>query len=145
MKIAVAYNDGQIGEHFGHAETFAIYEYPEDEYGIDIINCTKMLVDASNLHGHQAMADLMKENAIDAVLTGNMGAEAKQLLLSYGIIPIVGFMGDADTAADMLVTGQLPIIEGGSCGGGCGGCGGSCHHDDEGNCDCGCDGGCHGN
>lgn len=29
MKVAVAYNNGQIGEHFGHAECFAIYDYQD--------------------------------------------------------------------------------------------------------------------
>lgn len=139
MIIAVAYDDGQIGEHFGHAKCFALYNYEN----ADVNEVTKTLLDCSELHGHQQMADLMRENGVDAVLSGSMGAEAKALLLSYGIVPVTGYQGDADTAADLLVTGQLPIVDGGSCGGGCGGCGGGCHHDDEGNCACGCDGGCH--
>ena len=139
MKIAVAYDQGDIGQHFGHAECFAIYDYT----GADIDECTKTLIDASALHGHQQMADLMRDNGIDAVITGQIGTEAKGLLLSYGIVPVAGYQGDADTAADMLVTGQLPIIEGGgSCGGGCGGCGGGgCGGDEGGGCECGC--GCH--
>ena len=139
MKVAVAYKDGEIFEHFGHAEMFAVYEYQ----GMDIDNCKKTLLDCSDRHGHAAMADLMKENGIDAVLVGNMGAEARTMLLSYGIVPIAGYCGDADTAADLLVEGRLPIIEGGgSCSGGCGGCSG-CHHDEDGgDGECGCGGGC---
>ena len=139
MIIAVAYDDGQIGEHFGHATMFAFYDY----FGADVNDCAKTLEDCSDKHGHQQMADLMREKGVDAVIVGNMGGEAKSLLLSYGIVPVVGYCGDADTAADLLITGQLPIIEADTCGGGCGGCGGSCHHDENGNCDCGCDGGCH--
>lgn len=138
MIIAVAYDNGMIGEHFGHAKQFALYDY----CGATVDECTKKLVDVSNLHGHKEMADFMSENAVDAVMSQSMGGEAKSLLLSYGIVPVVGYQGDADIAADMLVTGQLPIVDGGTCSGGCGGCGGGCHHDDEGNCDCGCDG-CH--
>lgn len=137
MKIAVAYKDGEICEHFGHCETFAIYEYGET-----VADCTKTLLDSSALHGHKAMADLMRDNGVEAVLCGSMGAEAKSLLLSYAIVPVAGYCGDADTAADMLVTGQLPVSDGGACSGGCGGCGGGCHHDEDGGCDCGC-GGCH--
>lgn len=140
MIVAVAYEDGNIGQHFGHAEFFALYNYTGD----DTSSVTKTLLDVRELHGHQQMADAMKENGVDAVMTQQMGAEARALLLSYGIVPVAGYQGDADTAADLLVTGQLPIVDGaGACGGGCGGCGGSCHHDEEGNCDCGCDGGCH--
>lgn len=141
MKVAVAYKDGEIFEHFGHAEMFAIYSY-EGETTADV---KKTLIEVGDRHGHKAMADLMLENDVAAVIAGNMGGEAKALLLSYGIIPVTGFCGDADTASDLLVTGQLPIGgEGGGCGGcggDCGGCGG-CGDEGEGGCSCGC--GCHG-
>ena len=132
MRIAVAYDQGEIYGHFGHCDTFAVYEY--GEY---VSDCTKTLVDASDRHGHAAMAELMQSLGVDAVLCGNMGGEGKALLLSMGIVPVVGYSGDADTAADLLVTGQLPVSPGGGCGGGCGGCSG---HDSEGGCSCGCGG-----
>lgn len=137
MKVAVAYENGEIYGHFGHCPQFALYEYGEYVY-----ECTKTLLDTSALQGHQAMADLMKDKEVDAVLCGNMGGEAKALLLSYGIVPIVGYTGDADTAADLLVTGQLPLnpsegAGGCSCGGSCGGDCGS-----EGGCSCGGSCGC---
>ena len=130
MKIAVAYENGEIYGHFGHCPMFAVYEY--GEY---VNECEKKLVDTSALSGHQAMADKMRELDVDAVICGNMGGEGKALLLSYGIVPIVGYSGDADTASDLLVTGRLPMNpseatgEGCSCGGSCGdgcSCGGSC-------------------
>jgi len=134
MVIAVAYDNGEIYGHFGHCEMFALYEYGET-----VADCTKRLLPTEGRSGHQAMADLMREHQVAAVICGNMGSEAKSLLLSYGIVPVVGYSGHADTAADLLVTGQLPIVPGAESGGGCGcGCGGSCG--DEG---CGCgDEGC---
>lgn len=141
MIIAVSYDGGEIGAHFGHAECFAIYNYEN----ADVNECSKVLIDATALHGHQQMADLMKENNVDAVICQKMGGEAKSILLSYGIIPVTGYQGDADTAADMLITGTLPVAEGGdcSCSGGCGGCCGG--HDEGESCGggCGCGGGCH--
>ena len=132
MRIAVAYKDGEIGEHFGHAEIFAIYDYPN----ADVNRCTKKLVETGDRHGHQAMADLMKDEGVDAVISGNMGGEAKAALLSMGIVPIAGFAGSADDAADLLILGQLPLMgESGGCSGGCAGCSGC--HGNEG-CDCGC-------
>ena len=137
MRIAVAYENGEIYGHFGHCPMFAVYEY--GEY---VNECEKKLVDTSALSGHQAMADKMRELEVDAVICGNMGGEGKALLLSYGIVPIVGYSGDADTASDLLVTGRLPVNpseatgEGCSCGGSCGdgcSCGGSC----GGGCSCG--------
>ena len=143
MKVAVAYNNGEIHGHFGHCDMFAVYEY--GEY---VTDCKKTLVETGERSGHQAMADLMKEQGVEAVISGNMGPEAKAALLSYGIIPVVGYSGDADTAADLLVTGQLPVSPAGECGGGgcscgCGADHGSCcgagDNTDDG---CGCGGGC---
>ena len=134
MKVAVAYENGEIYGHFGHCPQFALYEY--GEY---VSDCVKTLIDTSALSGHQAMADKMRELDVDAVLCGNMGGEGKALLLSYGIVPIVGYTGDADTAADLLVTGRLPLDPSEAAGGGCS-CGGSCGD----GCSCGgsCGGSC---
>lgn len=143
MKVAVAFDNGEIYGHFGHCETFAVYEYGEYVH-----ECSKTLIETGDRRGHEAMAELMREQGVDAVICGNMGGEAKALLLSYGIVPVAGYSGDADTAADLLVTGQLPVTPGGggcSCGGNCscgsdGGEGCSCGSDgSEG---CGCGGGC---
>ena len=143
MKVAVAYENGEIYGHFGHCETFAIYEYGEYVH-----ECTKTLIETGDRHGHEAMADLMREQGVAAVICGNMGGEAKALLLSYGIVPVAGYSGDADTAADLLVTGQLPVTPGGgacSCSGGCP-CGSEegegCSCGSDGSEGCGCGGGC---
>lgn len=138
MRVAVAYQDGEIYGHFGHCPLFAVYDY--GEY---VSDCTKTLVDTSMLSGHHAMAAKMRELGVDAVIAGNMGGQGKAELLSLGIVPIVGFSGDADTASDLLVTGQLPL-DGSEAGCGCGGgscsCGGSC--DPEAGCNCGAGCGC---
>lgn len=140
MIIAVAYNAGEIGEHFGHAEMFALYDYEDANFE----NCTKRLIDCSDRHGHAAMAELMRDNKVDAVIVGRMGDEARSMLLSFGIVPVVGYCGSADIAADLLMTGQLPLdgTEVEPCGGGgCGGCGGGCcggDDDEGGSCGCGC-------
>ena len=140
MKIAVSYKEGEIYEHFGHAECFAIYDFDLK----DMSRTTKRLIDVTDRHGHKAMADLMKAEDVAAVLSGSMGGEAKAMLLSYGIVPVVGYCGDADTAAELLVLGRLPIDpNAATCGGGCGGCsgcGGSCGEGENGA--CGCGGGC---
>ena len=165
MKVAVAYENGEIYGHFGHCPMFAVYEYGEYVH-----ECEKKLVDTSALSGHQAMADKMRlvestkiglrtcekimqamadkmrELEVDAVICGNMGGEGKALLLSYGIVPIVGYSGDADTASDLLVTGRLPVNPSESSGGGCscsGSCGDGCScgsscGGEEGGCSCGC-------
>ncbi|MBQ7895157.1 MAG: NifB/NifX family molybdenum-iron cluster-binding protein [Oscillospiraceae bacterium] len=138
MKIAVAYEDGQIYEHFGHSKAFAIYEYE----GMDIESCKKTVIDCSDKHGHTDMANLMRDNDVNAVISGTMGSEARALLLEYAIVPVTGYCGDADDAAALLLLGQLPIMDDmGICSGGCGGCGGGCGGCGGcgGGCGCGCD------
>lgn len=139
MRIAVAYDNGDIGLHFGHAETFAVYDYEDG----DVSRCTKTLVPTDGRHGHQAMAELMQSEKVDAVISGNMGGEAKAALLSLGIVPIAGFEGPADLAADLLVLGRLPIgggenFSGGGCAGGCSGCSGCGPEGCGPDCNCGC-------
>lgn len=139
MVIAVAWDKGNIGEHFGHATMFAIYNYAENIAE----QCEKRLIDSSDRHGHADMAKLMNDNHVDAVIVGRMGPEAKNMLLSYGIVPVAGYEGSADMAADLLINGRLPVMEdlggcSGGCSGGCGGCSG-CHGGGEaGGCSCGC-------
>ena len=138
MRIAVAYDNGLIGAHFGHAETFAIYDFED----ADVARCTKRLVPVGERHGHQDMADLMRDEKVDAVISGNMGGEAKAALLSLGIVPIAGFEGPADLAADLLVLGKLPLTGGenfsGGCGGSCSGCSGCGPEGCGPDCNCGC-------
>ena len=134
MTVAVAYHNGEIGQHFGHADMFAIYEYE----GADVMRCTKRLVETGERHGHEQMAQLMRELHVDAVISGSMGGEAKAALLSLGIVPIAGFEGDADKAADLLILGELPILQGGGAcaGGSCGDCGGCSGCGSAGACGC---------
>ena len=135
MRIAVAYDNGEIGLHFGHAEMFAVYDYEDG----DVSRCTKTLVETGERHGHQAKAELMQSQNVDAVISGSMGGEAKAALLSLGIVPIAGFEGDADKAADLLILGELPILQGeGFCAGGCTGCGECNGCGSAGDCGCGC-------
>ena len=55
MRIAVPYKDGEIFEHFGHTEMFAVYEYE----GADVTKCTKRLIETGDRHGHKDMAELL--------------------------------------------------------------------------------------
>ena len=136
MRIAVAYDNGEIGLHFGHAEMFAVYDYDD----ADVSRCTKRLVETGERHGHQAMAELMQSQNVDAVISGSMGGEAKAALLSLGIVPLAGFEGPADLAADLLVLGKLPLTGGENFSGGC--AGGSCSGCSGCGPDCGCGGDC---
>lgn len=125
MRIAVVYDNGQIGSMFSQAKEYAIYDYE----GTDVFSCTKTVMDTSDMSGNTAMLSMMLGLRVDAVICQRMDEEAYTALLSRGVIPVLGFAGSADVAADMLCEGTLPIFgsdEGGGCGGSCGSCGGGC-------------------
>jgi len=128
MKIAVSCDNGSINGVFAETQYFALYEYEGD----DLDSATKKLLDVSLLEGEEALCERLHAEAVDAVLVGEMSREARASLLSTGIIPVLGYSGPADAAADLLVAGMLPLEANGSfgnyggCGGGCSGCGGSC-------------------
>ncbi len=123
MRIAVAYEDGMIGAHFDRAGMFAVYDYKN----ADVNECIKQLLETDGRQDYQVMAELMRQQRVDAVIAGDMGAAAKSALLSRGIVPIAGYEGSADDAADLLILGQLPLMPGdcgSGCSGGCSGCSG---------------------
>lgn len=137
MKVAVAYNNGEIAENFGSCTVFASYDYT-GEY---VTEREKALLECEPMAQPHQVAELLVQNHVEAIICGNMSADAKNILLSRGVIPIAGYCGDADTAADMLVTGQLPLDDGsssGGCSGCCGSCGGGCGGGEEESGSCGC-------
>lgn len=139
MVIAVSYKDNEIFEHFGHADLFAIYTTNEEQTEL----LSKRLIEVEK-KGHQAVADLMKENNVDVVIVGNIGGEARRALAEYGIVAFAGFCGNSDDAAELMMLNKLPYLEdAGACSGGCGGCSGSCGDHDHGDGECGCGCGCH--
>lgn len=130
MKIAVTYDNGNIFPHFGRTESFKIYEVEDGKVvSSEIMN--------SNGVGHEALAGLLAEHDIAALICGGMGDGAQAALLEAGIEVCAGAEGDADAAVEAFLKGELVNSgvncdhhdhEEGGCGGGCGGCGGGCGH-----------------
>ena len=137
MVIAVTYDNatGNVGEHFGHAEHFKLYEFNEYE-----------LVDTAVVNpfgqGHAAMVETMLEYHVGLVICQNIGEGAMAGLNQCGIAVVPGVEGAADDAVEAFLNGELQIVSVASCG--CGGHEGGCGSH-EGGCTCGssCGGCCH--
>ena len=131
MRIAVAYENGEVFQHFGHSEEFKIYEV-EDGH---ILSSETI---SSNGSGHGALASLLGDQKIDVVICGGIGGGAQAALAERGIELCAGASGNADEAVAAYLRGELISTgancdhhheEGHSCGDhGCGesGCGGGC-------------------
>lgn len=139
MKIAVTYENGQIFQHFGHTETFKVYEVEDGK----IISSE---VVSTNGSGHGALAGVLNNLHADTLICGGIGGGARAALDEAGIKLYGGVSGDADKAVEAFLAGTLaynPDVtcshhdeqhHDGSCGShGCGdhsdghSCGGHCH------------------
>ena len=107
MKIAVAYENGNVFEHFGHSRQFKIYE-------TDGQNIVKEEVIESEGSGHSAMAGLLAGLDINAVICGGIGGGAANALGEAGIEVYSGVSGNADEALEAYLNGEL-ISEGVNC------------------------------
>ena len=143
MKIAATYDNGNIFQHFGKTEFFKVYEVEDNKV-------VSSEVIGSNGTGHGALAGLLAEQGISVLICGGIGGGAQSALAEAGIELCSGAQGDADTAVDAYLKGELVSTgvncdhhhhedghscgsheNGHSCGGhedghSCGGCGGGC-------------------
>ena len=136
MRIAVTYENGNIFQHFGHTESFKLYD-------VDGGKVVSSVVVPTNGQGHGALAGFLVENKVDALICGGIGGGAKNALSFRGIKLYAGVSGDCDKAVEALLNNTLAYSTDANCdhhdhehgeGHTCGehGCGG--HH--EGGCGC---------
>ena len=64
MKIAVAYENGQIFQHFGHTEQFKLYEAVDGKI-------THAKVVDTNGSGHGALAGFLMQHGVDTRRSGH--------------------------------------------------------------------------
>ena len=134
MKIAVPFKNDEVFQHFGHSETFKLYEIVDSQ----IISSEIVTTEGS---GHDAVAKFLADLSVNVLVCGGIGDGAQAALAGFGIEICSGAEGNADAAVSAYLRGEL-TSEGANCDhhhhdhGDEDGCGGSC-----GSCGCGC--GCH--
>lgn len=141
MRLAIPYDNGYIGQHFGHTEMFRIYTIKEC-YVTEVEDVPTLC------SGHGLIPAFLLKNGVDAVICGGMGQGMANALASARIVVFGGISGEADKAVVDFLSGNLTPSYAASCshhaGGhscgnhneitaddiashGCGGCrGGSC-------------------
>lgn len=100
MKIAVTYDNGNVFQHFGRTENFKVYDVEDGRVvSSEVMN--------SNGVGHEALAWLLKDNAIDVLICGGMGQGAQDALAEAGIEVCAGAEGNTDEAVAAYLAGEL--------------------------------------
>ena len=127
MKIAVTYENGQIFQHFGHTEQFKLYTVE----GRTLVSSE--VID-TNGSGHSALATLLANNGVEALICGGIGAGAQMALAQAGVLLFAGITGSADDAVAALLDGTLAYNANATCSHHDHGDGHSCghHHHGEG-------------
>lgn len=100
MKIAITYKDGEVFQHFGHSEQFAIYDVENGEI------ISKALID-TNGQGHGALAEILGENSIDVLICGGIGKGAQAAITKLGIQLCAGVNGNCDEAVKLYLENKL--------------------------------------
>lgn len=100
MIIAVTYDNGEIFQHFGHTESFKLYEIEHDQI-------VKEQVISTNGQGHGALAGFLTEHKVDTLICGGIGGGAQAALADAGIRLYGGVSGNADDAVRSLLAGSI--------------------------------------
>ena len=70
MRIAVAYDNGNVFQHFGRTESFKIYDVENQKV-------VSSEVIGSNGIGHGALAGLLADQGVDVLICGGIGGGAQ--------------------------------------------------------------------
>lgn len=100
MRVAVAYQNESVFQHFGHTEQFKIY----DIEGGKIID--ERIIDTDG-NGHGAIAELLDNNEVDVLICGGIGDGAQKALEELDIEFYGGVSGKADDVVKSFVDGTL--------------------------------------
>lgn len=128
MRVAVAYDNGNVFGHFGRTEKFKVYDIEDGK-----VVSSQIL--GTNGEGCGALAGILNIAKVDVLICGGIGGGAQRALQEAGIKLYAGASGSTDDAVAALIAGTLDASgeancdhhdhehsEGHSCGHG------GCHH-----------------
>lgn len=100
MKIAVTYDQGRIGQHFGQTREFKLYTVEDGKVVSSEVKSTEG-------DGHCALGGLLKRWDVSKLICGGIGAGAQDALARAGIELLGGNAGNADAAVEAYLGGTL--------------------------------------
>ena len=100
MKIAISTDEENISPHFGRCPKFTILEIKDNEL------VSKETINNPG-HGPGFLPQFLGERGIDYIVSGGMGARAKELFEKENIKTILGIEGKVDDIIDRILKGTL--------------------------------------
>lgn len=103
MKIAVPTKNNVVDNHFGHCDTYTIFDI-DDHKNItskEVLNWSKGCGCKSNI------VATLKDMGVQTLLAGNMGQGALNVLLSHGVEVVRGCRGNIEKLVQEYLSGNL--------------------------------------
>lgn len=100
IKIAVASENGMVTEHFGHCESFIIFEVENNQ-----IIKNETIPNPGHKPGF--LPNYLNDMGVNVIISGGMGGGAIEIFNEKGIEVITGASGDAKAAATSYLQGAL--------------------------------------
>ena len=106
MIVAVPYLQGNVNAHFGSTQEFLIAEVIDGK-----VQRTSVFAIQGMQHSHAGIAGFLKDQGVEVILAGGMGAPMQQALKQMGFTLYCGVSGPALEAVDALVRGEIEHSE----------------------------------
>lgn len=100
MKIAVASDKGNVSSHFGHCETFEIFETDGNSITVE-----KTVANPGHRPGF--LPNFLNDQGVNVIVSGGMGGAAVAIFNEHNIEVVIGQNGSSKTAAAMYLAGEL--------------------------------------
>ena len=100
MRIAVTYDNDNVGQHFGMTEAFKLYT-------VEGTQVLKAEVVGTNGKGHRELIPIIQSLHADAVICGGCGTPVAQAIASIGAKLYPGVSGSCDEAVQKFLSGTL--------------------------------------
>ena len=102
MIIAVPYLDGNVNAHFGSTQSFLVARATDGQ-----MEETSIFEVQGMQHNHSGIAGFLKEQGVEVILAGGMGAHMQQALKQAGFSLYCGVTGPAVDAVAAFLRGEI--------------------------------------
>ena len=102
MIIAVPYLDGNVNAHFGSTQAFLVARAVDGQ-----MQETSIFEVQGVQHNHSGIAGFLKEQGVEVILAGGMGAPMQQALKQGGFSLYCGVTGPAEAAVAAFLRGEI--------------------------------------
>lgn len=106
MIVAVPYLQGNVNAHFGSTQAFMVAETADGK-----VDKTTVYEMQGMQHNHQGIAGFLKEQGVEVILAGGMGAPMQQALKMQGFELYCGVQGPAVAAVEAFLRGDIEQSE----------------------------------